>query len=73
MASREIILAPREPGGFARAKKRGIIGQYGPRLSIIGRGHREPRWSNKSAAMAALPKREFSACCRRHKCGGRAA
>lgn len=38
MASREIILAPREPGGFARAEKRGIIGQYGPRLSIIGPG-----------------------------------
>lgn len=42
MASREIILARREPGGFARAEKRGIIGQYGPRLSIIGRGYRVP-------------------------------
>jgi len=55
-----------------RAEKRGIIGQYRPRLSIIGRSYRA-RWSDKSAAAAGLPKREFPACCRRHKCGGRAA
>lgn len=70
--TREIILARREPGGSARVEKLGIIGQYGPRLFIIGRGYRA-RWSNKSVATTGLPKREFSACCRRHKCGGRAA
>lgn len=64
--SREIILTRREPGGSARTEKRSIIGQYGPRLSIIGRAYLA-RWSNKSTATTGLPKREFPACCRRHK------